>query len=175
MIFLVQIFRSVFLDLPVLIFFSTYTLLVLFWAEIYHQVSMEATAVPLVWDGWAWISDLYFYYFQANHLPTERLRPIFLGINGTIYFIQVTLGAWNILWLYRKKEKMKFEESTLECLYVYSCFSMRWQYDFLISERLGRKKTEMPSEIVINVRVFQSFCLNLSQYKCDRSVKFFLS
>jgi hypothetical protein len=28
----------VLLDLPGLLFFSTYTLLVLFWAEIYHQV-----------------------------------------------------------------------------------------------------------------------------------------
>jgi len=30
--------QSVLLDLPGLLFFTTYTLLVLFWAEIYHQV-----------------------------------------------------------------------------------------------------------------------------------------
>ena len=32
--------QSVLLDLPGLLFFTTYTLLVLFWAEIYHQVSV---------------------------------------------------------------------------------------------------------------------------------------
>lgn len=62
-----RIFRLVFLDLPGLLFFSTYTLLVLFWAEIYHQ---------------------------ARNLPTERLRPAFLIINGAIYVIQVCI------WLY---------------------------------------------------------------------------
>lgn len=30
--------QYVLLDLPGLLFFTTYTLLVLFWAEIYHQV-----------------------------------------------------------------------------------------------------------------------------------------
>ena len=33
-----QVYKLVLLDLPGLLFFSTYTLLVLFWAEIYHQV-----------------------------------------------------------------------------------------------------------------------------------------
>ena len=33
-----QVIARVLLDLPGLLFFSTYTLLVLFWAEIYHQV-----------------------------------------------------------------------------------------------------------------------------------------
>lgn len=31
--------QYVLLDLPGLLFFTTYTLLVLFWAEIYHQVT----------------------------------------------------------------------------------------------------------------------------------------
>ena len=34
-----QVLILVLLDLPGLLFFSTYTLLVLFWAEIYHQAS----------------------------------------------------------------------------------------------------------------------------------------
>lgn len=34
-----QVLIFVLLDLPGLLFFSTYTLLVLFWAEIYHQAS----------------------------------------------------------------------------------------------------------------------------------------
>lgn len=33
-----QVLDMILLDLPGLLFFSTYTLLVLFWAEIYHQV-----------------------------------------------------------------------------------------------------------------------------------------
>lgn len=65
-----KIFRVVFLDLPGLLFFSTYTLLVLFWAEIYHQ---------------------------ARSLPTEALRPIFLILNGIVYVIQVCI--WLAEWI----------------------------------------------------------------------------
>ncbi|KAM7252461.1 hypothetical protein ACFE04_024344 [Oxalis oulophora] len=51
----------VLLDLPTLLFFSTYTLLVLFWAEIYHQ---------------------------ARSLPIDKLRPAYYTVNGIVYFIQ---------------------------------------------------------------------------------------
>ncbi|CAL8145232.1 unnamed protein product [Prunus armeniaca] len=52
----------VLLDLPGLLFFSTYTLLVLFWAEIYHQ---------------------------ARSLPTDKLRVVYISVNAAMYFIQV--------------------------------------------------------------------------------------
>ncbi|PIA52139.1 hypothetical protein AQUCO_01000192v1 [Aquilegia coerulea] len=55
------------LDLPGLLFFSTYTLLVLFWAEIYHQ---------------------------ARSLPIDKLRPAYLTVNGVVYFIQVCLWLY---------------------------------------------------------------------------------
>ncbi|KAL2475590.1 Tobamovirus multiplication protein 1 [Abeliophyllum distichum] len=58
------------LDLPGLLFFSTYTLLVLFWAEIYHQ---------------------------ARSLPTDKLRIFYISINGAIYFIQVCI--WAYIWI----------------------------------------------------------------------------
>ncbi|KAM1121074.1 hypothetical protein TB2_002690 [Malus domestica] len=60
------------MDLPGLLFFSTYTLLVLFWAEIYHQ---------------------------ARSLPTDKLRPAYYVINGFVYFTQVCI--WILLWLSR--------------------------------------------------------------------------
>ncbi|KAK8529758.1 hypothetical protein V6N13_102660 [Hibiscus sabdariffa] len=56
--------EMVLLDLPGLLFFSTYTLLVLFWAEIYHQ---------------------------ARSLPVSKLRPAYYSINGLIYFAQACL------------------------------------------------------------------------------------
>ncbi|CAA2992465.1 tobamovirus multiplication protein 1 [Olea europaea var. sylvestris] len=58
------------LDLPGLLFFSTYTLLILFWAEIYHQ---------------------------ARSLPTDKLRIFYISINGAIYFIQVCI--WAFIWM----------------------------------------------------------------------------
>ncbi|KAJ7562656.1 hypothetical protein O6H91_03G079000 [Diphasiastrum complanatum] len=64
-----RILQSFVLDLPGLLFFTTYTLLVLFWAEIYHQ---------------------------ARSLPTENLRPTFLIINAIIYVVQIII--WLILW-----------------------------------------------------------------------------
>mmetsp|Transcript_28192 Transcript_28192/g.66954 ORF Transcript_28192/g.66954 Transcript_28192/m.66954 type:complete len:298 (+) Transcript_28192:105-998(+) len=57
--------QSVLLDLPGLLFTTTYTLLVLFWAEIYHQ---------------------------AKTLPTGNLRPTFIAFNLLVYAIQV--GIW---------------------------------------------------------------------------------
>lgn len=54
--------QEVLLDLPGLLFFSTYTLLVLFWAEIYHQ---------------------------ARSLPTTALRPMFVAFNALVYAVQV--------------------------------------------------------------------------------------
>lgn len=55
------------LDLPGLLFFSTYTLLVLFWAEI---------------------------YYQARSLPTGSLRPAFVVMNLAVYAIQAALWVF---------------------------------------------------------------------------------
>jgi hypothetical protein len=48
-----------------LLFFTTYTLLVLFWAEIYHQ---------------------------ARSMPTASLRPIFIAFNALVYACQVRVA-----------------------------------------------------------------------------------
>ncbi|KAK8607841.1 hypothetical protein V6N13_023290 [Hibiscus sabdariffa] len=73
-----KVLMFVLLDLPVLLFFSTYTLLVLFWAEIYHQAS-----------------DLSL--FCARSLPTDKLKISFVAINGVIYVVQVCI--WVYLWM----------------------------------------------------------------------------
>ncbi|KAJ0974768.1 hypothetical protein J5N97_016733 [Dioscorea zingiberensis] len=65
-----KVLTLVLLDLPGLLFFSTYTLLVLFWAEIYHQ---------------------------ARSLPTDKLRTIYISVNSVIYVIQVCI--WIYLWI----------------------------------------------------------------------------
>ncbi|XP_030469707.1 tobamovirus multiplication protein 1-like isoform X1 [Syzygium oleosum] len=65
-----KVLTLVLLDLPGLLFFSTYTLLVLFWAEIYHQ---------------------------ARSLPSDKLKISYISINGAMYFIQVCI--WIYLWI----------------------------------------------------------------------------
>ncbi|KAI3795702.1 hypothetical protein L1987_38359 [Smallanthus sonchifolius] len=60
----------VLLEVPGLLFFSTYTLLVLFWAEIYHQ---------------------------ARSLPTDKLRTTYVCVNVGVYIIQA--GIWVYLWV----------------------------------------------------------------------------
>ncbi|CAI0468253.1 unnamed protein product [Linum tenue] len=65
-----KVLTSLALDLPGLLFFSTYTLLVLFWAEIYHQ---------------------------ARSLPTDKLRVFYISINAVIYCIQAVI--WVYLWV----------------------------------------------------------------------------
>lgn len=62
-----KVLTVVLLDLPGLVFFSTYTLLVLFWAEI---------------------------YYQARSLSTDCLRPAYYIINGGIYFIQACIWIY---------------------------------------------------------------------------------
>lgn len=64
-----EIFRHMLLDVPSLAFFTTYALLVLFWAEI---------------------------YYQARAVSTDGLRPSFLTINGVVYSIQIVL--WLVIW-----------------------------------------------------------------------------
>ncbi|KAK9063839.1 hypothetical protein SSX86_017711 [Deinandra increscens subsp. villosa] len=64
-----EIVQHILLDVPSLVFFTTYALLVLFWAEI---------------------------YYQARTVSTDGLRPTFFAINGIIYAIQIIL--WLIIW-----------------------------------------------------------------------------
>ncbi|KAM7484795.1 hypothetical protein LguiA_000804 [Lonicera macranthoides] len=64
-----EILQHILLDMPSLAFFTTYALLVLFWAEI---------------------------YYQARAVSTDGLRPSFLTINGVVYAIQIIL--WLIIW-----------------------------------------------------------------------------
>nr|GMD92825.1 tobamovirus multiplication protein 1-like [Ipomoea batatas]GME08222.1 tobamovirus multiplication protein 1-like [Ipomoea batatas] len=52
------------LDLPGLLFFSTYTLLILFWAEV---------------------------YYQARSFSIDNLRPTYYKINGVVYIIQICI------------------------------------------------------------------------------------
>jgi hypothetical protein len=59
-----QIFQHVLLDMPGLTFFTTYALLVLFWAEIYYQVP-ERTYI--------------FLYFVINVIGLVDLRCYSLG------------------------------------------------------------------------------------------------
>lgn len=63
------IVQHILLDVPSLAFFTTYALLVLFWAEI---------------------------YYQARAVSTDGLRPSFFTINGIVYTIQIAL--WLIIW-----------------------------------------------------------------------------
>ncbi|KAL8172442.1 hypothetical protein V2J09_024246 [Rumex salicifolius] len=60
----------VLLDLPGLLFFTTYALLVLFWAEI---------------------------YYQASGRSTEKLRALYIAVNCVIYIIQICI--WIYLWI----------------------------------------------------------------------------
>ncbi|KAL5054778.1 hypothetical protein RYX36_035460 [Vicia faba] len=71
-----EIVQHVLLDTPSLAFFTTYALLVLFWAEIYYQASLL--------------------FLQARAVSTDGLRPSFYTINAVVYVIQIAL--WLILW-----------------------------------------------------------------------------
>uniref|UniRef100_A0A1J3CHM1 Tobamovirus multiplication protein 3 n=1 Tax=Noccaea caerulescens TaxID=107243 RepID=A0A1J3CHM1_NOCCA len=64
-----EILQHILLDIPSLAFFTTYALLVLFWAEI---------------------------YYQARAVSTDGLRPSFFTVNAVVYVIQIAL--WLVMW-----------------------------------------------------------------------------
>ncbi|KAG6486999.1 hypothetical protein ZIOFF_055580 [Zingiber officinale] len=64
-----EIIQHILLDFPGLAFFTTYALLVLFWAEI---------------------------YYQARSVSTDELGPMFCAINTVVYVTQISL--WLVLW-----------------------------------------------------------------------------
>ncbi|CAN7109425.1 unnamed protein product [Brassica rapa subsp. narinosa] len=70
------------LDLPGLLFFSAYTLLVLFWAEIYHQASTYIEC---------------FFFICARSLPTDKLRITYISVNVAVYLAQVVI--WVCIWV----------------------------------------------------------------------------
>ncbi|KAG6467576.1 tobamovirus multiplication protein 1-like [Zingiber officinale] len=65
-----KVFTIALLDLPSLFFFSTYTLLVLFWAEIYNQ---------------------------ARNFSTDKIRIAYICINTAIYIFQVCIWVYLLL------------------------------------------------------------------------------
>ncbi|XP_024527365.1 tobamovirus multiplication protein 1 isoform X2 [Selaginella moellendorffii] len=70
--------QSILVDLPGLLFFTTYTLLILFWADIYHQ---------------------------ARSITAEHFRTVFVAINVCVYVIQLIL--WIVsLWIPKVAEKV---------------------------------------------------------------------
>lgn len=85
-----QVLEMALLDFPGLLFFSTYTLLVLFWAEIYHQVLLflHRNMFP-IHHCYAAKSYRFHLCMQARSLPIDKLRPSYLIINGVVYGIQV--------------------------------------------------------------------------------------
>ncbi|KAF7811149.1 tobamovirus multiplication protein 1 [Senna tora] len=79
------------LDLPGLLFFSTYTLLALFWAEIYNQASVYPSSF-------------------CKSLPTDKLRIVYISVNCAIYLIQVSISYSLLL-----EEHYKLEI----CIWIY--------------------------------------------------------
>ncbi|XP_056849209.1 tobamovirus multiplication protein 1-like [Raphanus sativus] len=65
-----KVFCWILLDLPGLLFFSAYTLLLLFWAQIYHE---------------------------SRSLPTDKLRKTFIAANVAVYLAQVVI--WVCIWV----------------------------------------------------------------------------
>ena len=95
------------MELPGLLFFSTYTLLVLFWAEIYYQVCLLIFCTswykasynnrPISYSlTMNWYRQLFYDCKQARSLPIDKLRPAYYVINGLIYIIQVMKKYLNI-------------------------------------------------------------------------------
>lgn len=77
-------------NLPRIIYFSTYTLLILFWALIIHQVRHQSKTF------------------------TQRLRPIFFTVNVTVYLVQILF--WILLFCLDKyNQQISIAENMFFC------------------------------------------------------------
>uniref|UniRef100_A0A6N2NGM8 THH1/TOM1/TOM3 domain-containing protein n=1 Tax=Salix viminalis TaxID=40686 RepID=A0A6N2NGM8_SALVM len=114
------IFQHVLLDSPSLAFFTTYALLVLFWAEI---------------------------YYQARAISTDGLRPSFFTINAVVYAIQIAMWlvlAWKTTPIVFILSKMFFAGSLLYTINFFA-YLVTLQWLFLMLQRFpveskGRRK-----------------------------------
>lgn len=83
--FLNQVLVLGVLDLPGLLFFSTYTLLVLFWAEIYHQVSEISIAKLL-------LVKLHTYCTCSDSfISIVSRQEVYQRINSDLFLLQLTV------------------------------------------------------------------------------------
>ncbi|KAJ3678338.1 hypothetical protein LUZ60_002141 [Juncus effusus] len=152
-----RVIALILLDLPGILFFTTFTLLVLFWAEIYHQV---------------------------RNLPTNKLRLIYIVVNCAVYVIQICI--WIYLWIDDNEyiasvgkvfmSVISFVAALGFLIYGGSIFYMLWK--FPIESRGRTKKLEEVGSvtaicftcflircIVIGVSAFKaSLCLDVLNY-----------
>ncbi|TYH33480.1 hypothetical protein ES332_D13G063200v1 [Gossypium tomentosum] len=110
--------EMVLLDLPNLLFFSTYMLLVLFWAEI---------------------------YYQARSLPINKLRPAYYSINGFMYFAQACI--WISVRLSHSPIAIEFATLhfgyfTLRCIRIHSIWREVVLHVETLPDRIQRSSKE---------------------------------
>ncbi|KAH9728543.1 Tobamovirus multiplication protein 3 [Citrus sinensis] len=93
-----DIVRHIVLDMPSLAFFTTYALLVLFWAEI---------------------------YYQARAVSTDGLRPSFFTVNAVVYIVQVKFLV--LFWVFLRVDgrRKKLQEVGYVTTICFTCFLVR--------------------------------------------------
>ncbi|KAG5578749.1 hypothetical protein H5410_049376 [Solanum commersonii] len=76
-----KVLTLVLLDLPGLLFFSAYTLLVLFWAEIYHQASeFVASSRRSIDPSILTVACIWVYLWMNNNSTVEFIGKIFIAV-----------------------------------------------------------------------------------------------
>ncbi|TQD99790.1 hypothetical protein C1H46_014528 [Malus baccata] len=95
-----EIVKHILLDMPSLAFFTTYALLVLFWAEI---------------------------YYQARAVSTDGLRPSFLTINAVVYVIQVKFLLHRVTLSPDKRELMELDSSAWKQVMIAMWLILWWK------------------------------------------------
>ncbi|CAN1222377.1 Tobamovirus multiplication protein 1 [Linum grandiflorum] len=111
-----KVLISLSLDLPGLLFFSTYTLLVLFWAEIYHQVSQAVIWVYL------WVND---------NSVVEMVGKIFVAVVSIIAALGFLLYGGRLFFMLRrfpiesKGRRKKLHEVGSVTAICFTCFLIR--------------------------------------------------
>ncbi|KAG6522692.1 hypothetical protein ZIOFF_019843 [Zingiber officinale] len=109
-----RVFALVLLDLPGLLFFSTYTLLVLYWAEIYHQVS-----IPSVFN-WQTGVCIWIYLWINGGRIVESVGNIFLA--AALGFL--VYGGRHFPIESRGRQKKLYEVGSVAAV-CFTCFLIR--------------------------------------------------
>ncbi|KAI0505001.1 hypothetical protein KFK09_015958 [Dendrobium nobile] len=127
-----KVFTSALLDLPGLLFFSTYTLLVLFWAEIYHQenklriVYISINTVIYVVQICIWI-----YLWIDDNKVVEEIGKIFIAAVSLIAALGFLVYGGRLFLMLRRfpieskgRRKKLYEVGSVTAI-CFACFLIR--------------------------------------------------
>ncbi|KAD2184611.1 hypothetical protein E3N88_41682 [Mikania micrantha] len=137
-----KVFIWVLLEVPGLLFFSTYTLLVLFWAEIYHQAYHLRYQISLclmiyIEDTFLYQACIWIYLWVDDSSMVQFVGKIFIAVVSFMAALGFLLYGGRLFFMLRrfpiesKGRRKKLHEVGSVTAICFTCFAVRCFMDVL--------------------------------------------